>query len=89
MAYVKVSSCSSRCGPHLQCEEVDKWWEEQTEVAVCESRITQRPKRLLAKKKKKLVNQCYSKAGGIVHALVFIVSAEKERQLCFHVVIDY
>lgn len=41
------------------------------------------------KKKKKLMNQCYSKAGGIVHALVFIVSAERERQLCFHVVIDY
>lgn len=46
-------------------------------------------KGFLPKKKKKLVNQCYSKAGGIVHALVFIVSAERERQLCFHVVIDY
>ena len=39
--------------------------------------------------KKKLMNQCYFKAGGIVHALVFIVSAKKERQLCFHMVIDY
>lgn len=87
MAYVNVSSCSSRCGPHLRCEEADVWWEEQTEVAVCECRIPQRPKKLLAKKK--LMNQCYFKAGGIVHALVFIVSAKKERQLCFHMVIDY
>lgn len=45
-------------------------------------------KNLLAKKKK-LMNQCYFKAGGIVRALVFIVSAKRERQLCFPMVIDY
>lgn len=41
------------------------------------------------KKKKSLMNQCYFKAGGIVRALVFIVGAKRERQLCFHMVIDY
>jgi len=60
-------------------------WEEQTEVA----RIAQRPKKLLAKKNPQLMDQCYFKAGGTVHALVFIVGAKRERQLCFHMVIDY
>lgn len=35
------------------------------------------------------MNQCYFKAAGIVHALFFIISAQRERQLCFHMVIDY
>lgn len=41
------------------------------------------------KKKEMLMNQCCLKAAGIVHALVFIISAPRERQLCFHMVIDY
>lgn len=41
------------------------------------------------KKEEKLMNQCCLKAAGIVCALVFIISAPRERQLCFHMVIDY
>lgn len=44
-------------------------------------------KKLLAKKK--LMNQSYFRAGGIVCALIFIVSSKRERQICFHMVIDY
>lgn len=35
------------------------------------------------------MNQSYFRAGGIVHALIFIVSSKRERQICFHMVIDY